>query len=94
MPNHNDLVIIHWVDVIQFSDWTPSSDPITNCPEFHTVGYLMSDDSTDDTIKLATTLDASGVGTGVISFPVGVVKEVTTVERKTNTRSTRRNKRK
>ena len=54
----------------------------------------MSDDSTDDTIKLATTLDASGVGTGVISFPVGVVKEVTTVERKTNTRSTRRNKRK
>ena len=94
MPNHNDLVIIHWVDVIQFADWTPSNDPITNCPEFHTVGYLMSDDSTDDTIKLATTIDASGIGTGVISFPVGVVKEVNPIGQTINTRSTKRSRRK
>ncbi len=93
MQNH-DLVLVRWSDIIQFADWTPSSDKATDCPEFVTVGFLMSEDSTEDTVKLATTLDTSGVGTGVVSFPVGVIKEIVTVGHSQDKGSTRRRKRK
>ena len=72
----HDLVMVRWWDVLQLSDWTPSSDPETDCPEILSVGFLMADDSDEYQLKLATTIDKDGIGSGVISFPKGVIKEI------------------
>ena len=74
------LVIITWRDILSCSGWEKLDD--VECPEFITVGWLISQD--DDTIKIASTLDptdsigeAKGevlpIPYGITAFPKGCV---------------------
>ena len=74
------LVIIIWRDILSCSGWEKPDD--VDCPEFLTVGWLISEDN--DTIKIASTLDptdsvgeAKGevlpVPYGITAFPKGCV---------------------
>ena len=78
-----ELVIITWRDIISCSGWEKLDD--VECPEFITVGWLISQDN--ETIKIASTLDptdsigeAKGevlpVPYGITAFPKGCVVNV------------------
>jgi len=74
------LVIVTWRDILSCSGWEKPDD--VDCPEFLTVGWLISEDN--DTVKIASTLDptdsigeAKGevlpVPYGITAFPKGCV---------------------
>jgi hypothetical protein len=74
------LVVITWRDILSCSGWEKPDD--VDCPEFLTVGWLISEDN--DTVKIASTLDptdsigeAKGevlpVPYGITAFPKGCV---------------------
>ena len=74
------LVIITWRDILSCSGWEKPDD--VDCPEFLTVGWLISEDN--DTVKIASTLDPTAsigeakgevlpVPYGITAFPKGCV---------------------
>ena len=74
------LVLIRWMDIISYSDWT-THDKVS-CPTFESIGWLVHKDEKE--IKIATTLDKyDGLGEqegkptyyGITSFPSGCVLE-------------------
>ena len=78
-----ELVIITWRDILSCSGWEKPDD--VDCPEFLTVGWLISEDN--DTVKIASTLDptdsigeAKGevlpVPYGITAFPKGCVVDI------------------
>ena len=77
------LVIITWRDILSCSGWEKPDD--VDCPEFLTVGWLISEDNA--TVKIASTLDptdsigeAKGevlpVPYGITAFPKGCVVDI------------------
>ena len=77
------LVMVTWRDILSCSGWEKPDD--VECPEFITVGWLISEDN--DTVKIASTLDptdsigeAKGevlpVPYGITAFPKGCVINV------------------
>jgi hypothetical protein len=80
------LVIVTWRDILSCSGWEKPDD--VDCPEFLTVGWLISEDN--DTVKIASTLDptdsigeAKGevlpVPYGITAFPKGCVVKITSL---------------
>jgi hypothetical protein len=74
------LVFVVWKDIVQTSDWTPSSE--VSCPTFKSVGWLLSE--TEDEIKIGGTLvvnadDPQGTPFGITAFPKGCVQEIKTI---------------
>ncbi len=74
------LVLIRWMDIISYSDWT-THDKVA-CPTFESIGWLVHKDEKET--KIATTLDKyDGLGEqegkptyyGITSFPSGCVLE-------------------
>jgi hypothetical protein len=70
-PKPGDLVVLHWLDIVEDAGWQSSAAPKAELAACYSVGWVTQWDR--DAVVLVRTFGLEGVAGDKISFPRGCV---------------------